>query len=186
MSPSRWTPLVLMVLGGGGLLTSSLAGERGWALTCGLMMLIGPCLGVLSKLRRKLVTVTVRGKSMEPTYHHGERVLVRRDFTPAPGQVVVVEYPGNGGVWPDPPVGPAAEPSEIPGRRWIIKRVAATPGDPVPRDTVPALAEAGEENVPEGQMVLLGDNPDASFDSRQMGYFPLERILGTAVRRLGH
>jgi hypothetical protein len=32
--------------------------------------------------------------------------------------------------------------------------------------------------------VLLGDNPDWSNDSRQMGYFPAERLLGVVVRRI--
>jgi signal peptidase I len=33
-------------------------------------------------------------------------------------------------------------------------------------------------------LVLLGDNPAASFDSRQAGFFPAERLLGAVVRRL--
>jgi signal peptidase I len=32
--------------------------------------------------------------------------------------------------------------------------------------------------------VLLGDNPVRSNDSRQMGYFPAERVLGVVVRRM--
>ncbi|MGC4795879.1 S26 family signal peptidase [Micromonospora saelicesensis] len=136
-------------------------------------VLLGRCL-----LTRRLVAVTVYGASMEPTYRGGDRVLVRRGSMPATGHVVVVEYPTLDGTWPLPPLRDGASASEVGRRRWLIKRVAAVPGDPVPRDRVPALAE---ERVPPGMVVLLGDNPDSSFDSRRIGYFAGERILGAVL-----
>ncbi|MFH9009631.1 S24 family peptidase [Streptomyces afghaniensis] len=42
---------------------------------------------------RPLLVVTVRGPSMTPTHHHGDRLLVRRTRTVRPGQVVVVLRP---------------------------------------------------------------------------------------------
>ncbi|WP_255950028.1 S26 family signal peptidase [Streptomyces odontomachi] len=39
-------------------------------------------------------------------------------------------------------------------------------------------------HVPPGRLVLLGDNPGVSFDSRHLGCLPCERVLGTVVRRL--
>ncbi|MFF5105750.1 S26 family signal peptidase [Streptomyces sp. NPDC000134] len=136
-------------------------------------------------LARGLVAVTVRGASMEPAYHEGDRVLVCRHPTPLPGQVVVVERPGTGPVpgsgWHRPPVPRTARTSTITERQWLIKRVAAVPGDPVPRDRVAALAEVPETRVPAGSLVLLGDNQEVSFDSRQVGYFPTERVLGTVL-----
>ena len=39
--------------------------------------------------------------------------------------------------------------------------------------------------VPPDLLVLFGDNAAASYDSRQVGYFPADRLLGVAVRRLG-
>src|SRR6266545_1800605 len=68
--------------------------------------------------------------------------------------------------------------------RWMIKRVAALPGDPVPRQAVPMLAGRPEDAVPPAMLVLLGDNGSASYDSRQVGYFPADRLLGVAVRKL--
>ncbi|MBL1093452.1 MULTISPECIES: S26 family signal peptidase [Streptomyces] len=135
-------------------------------------------------LGRRVLVVTVRGPSMEPTYRDGDRVLIRRDILPAPGRVVVAEPPWAGtgrGAHPVPvPSGTVMALSE---RDWLIKRVAAVPGDLVPR-YLPSLAQVPEERVPPGQVVLLGDNAEVSLDSRQMGYVPLGRVLGTVVRVL--
>ena len=125
-------------------------------------------------LRRRYLTVTVDGPSMLPTYRPGERLLVRR-MPPAAlrtGQVVVFEAS------PPPPPAPQRP-------AWIVKRVAAAPGDPIPRDTVAALRTAPGSHVPTGRVVLLGDNPTLSHDSRRSGYFTTDRLLGVVVRRLG-
>ncbi|WP_067812752.1 S26 family signal peptidase [Actinomadura kijaniata] len=132
-------------------------------------------------LRRHLVIVTVRGSSMEPSFHDGDRVLVRRTRSLTAGQVVVVEGPDGD----DAPAGPPLDRQDAPGavsaRNWMIKRVAAGPGDPVPRERVPLLADTPDGVVPEGRVILLGDNHRASYDSRHLGFFPVERVLGTAL-----
>ncbi|MEV8475605.1 S26 family signal peptidase [Streptomyces sp. NPDC051173] len=130
----------------------------------------------LAVLSRRLVVVTVRGSSMSPAFHDGDRVLVRRGSSPAVGQVVVTERPARGGAWPR---GPVRSTAEATGREWLIKRVAAVPGDPVPR----ALASVPEERVPPGKLVLLGDNRTVSLDSRELGYFPADRVLGMVLPR---
>lgn len=135
-------------------------------------------------LTRGLVVVTVRGASMSPAFEDGDRVLVRRGSLPAVGQVVVAEHPAPGGTWSGPPVLSGAGATAVHGRAWLIKRVAAVPGDPVPRHRVRSLATTPESRVPPGRLVLLGDNSGVSYDSREVGYFPLERILGTVMRRL--
>jgi signal peptidase I len=145
------------------------------------------CAG-LTVLRRTLIAVTVRGRSMEPTYHDGDRVLVRRDRPPRRGQAVVVEQPAVspslGGAWDRPPLRGTARAPAVSARSWVIKRLVAVPGDSIPRDRVPALAGVSEGCVPPGKLVLLGDNPANSYDSRRAGYFPAERILGVVVRRM--
>ncbi|MEV4140136.1 S26 family signal peptidase [Dactylosporangium sp. NPDC049742] len=131
-------------------------------------------LGAVWWLRRRYLTVTVDGPSMLPTYRPGERLLVRR-IPPAAlrsGQVVVFTAS------PPPPPAP-----QRPAR--IVKRVAAAPGDPIPRDTVPALRTVPGNHVPPGRVVLLGDNPVVSHDSRRSGYYPTTRLLGVVIRRLG-
>ncbi|MDW5330299.1 S26 family signal peptidase [Plantactinospora sp. KLBMP9567] len=146
--------VVTVVSAVGGVLTAALAVAGWWA-------------------RRRLVVVTVRGSSMLPTFQHGDRVLVRRAPITAirPGQVVVVA--AGRPVDPLPPDYPL----------WVIKRLRAAPGDPVPRHEVPALASVPEQTVPADRMVALGDNP-AGADSRQLGYFYTANLLGVVTRRL--
>ncbi|GAA3392751.1 S26 family signal peptidase [Cryptosporangium minutisporangium] len=134
-----------------------------------------PITGVLAAaawVRRNLVMVRVTGFSMEPTYRCGDRVLVRRCRASAvrAGQVIVI-LPGKplGGLPPiDDPF-------------WVIKRVAAAPGDPVPRTRVSALSAVPEDVVPDDCLVVLGDNP-AGTDSRQLGYYAGGNLLGAVVR----
>lgn len=130
-------------------------------------------------LRTRLVSVTVTGNSMLPAYHAGDHVLVRRGVVPRRGGVVVVELPDvERRTWRSRPAGLGSPGSPVTERQWLLKRVRAVPGD---------LWEAEEgkpQRVPEGQLVLLGDNTAVSFDSRQMGPFPVERVLGAVWRRL--
>jgi signal peptidase I len=122
-------------------------------------------------LRRSWTVITVVGSSMEPTYHDGDRVAVRKTARIAAGDVVVVQRPSGEPGWPD------AEIRE--GGRWLIKRVAAVAGEPVPD-----VISIPDTVVPEGRLVLLGDNAAASFDSRMVGYFPIGLVLGGVVRRM--
>ncbi|MBT3154273.1 S26 family signal peptidase [Streptomyces sp. CHD11] len=133
-------------------------------------------------LARRLASVTVRGRSMEPSYHDGDRVLVRRIRTPVVGQVVVVEQPGVDGEWLGPPLCADADNTQLSGRRWLIKRVAAVAGDAVPRAGFPSLAHVPEDAVPPDNVVLVGDNRRLSLDSRRLGYFPVQRVMGVVER----
>ncbi|WP_307787375.1 S26 family signal peptidase [Streptomyces musisoli] len=122
---------------------------------------------------RRLLVVTVRGTSMTPTHHDGDRLLVRRTRTVRRGQVVVVLRPRSPAIWREDRHSPL-----------IVKRVAAVPGEPVPSGSVPPLAEGHGGRVPSGRVVLLGDNTAASVDSRQLGFFPLGDVLGVVTRPL--
>jgi signal peptidase I len=139
---------------------------------CGLLVALA--------LRQRFVLVTVDGDSMWPTLKPGDRVLVRRVRLGQlrAGQLVVIEPPGPDGQWSTPEGGPVGS------RRWIIKRVAAGPGDPRPEDCLPDPVGIPEPQVPAGQLVVIGDNPSWSQDSRQWGYFPGDRLLGVVVRRI--
>lgn len=133
----------------------------GWAVPAVVVV------GALWWLRTGYVVVVVRGPSMRPTYRQGERVLLRRTTAGnvQRGQVVVVTGVSDGGA-------------------WLLKRAVAIPGDPVPRDRVPALRDVEGDTVPVGRLVLVGDNPDQSLDSRHFGYVAADRLVGVVVRRL--
>ncbi|WP_377272716.1 S26 family signal peptidase [Peterkaempfera sp. SMS 1(5)a] len=138
--------------------------------TAGLALAAG---AVLTMLRRSLAVVVVSGLSMEPAFHAGDRLLVRRTRLSRVriGDVVVFETPdwlGTGQPLP-------------PERRWMVKRAAALPGDPVPESVAAAVAEP---RVGADQLIALGDNPAASFDSRQCGFIPAGSLLGVVLRRM--
>lgn len=122
----------------------------------------------LVALRRRLIVVTVRGVSMEPTYHSGDRLLVRRSPLERvrAGQVVVVQ--GGPGTPGDPTAG------------RLVKRAVAVPGDPVPSQ-IPVPGPV----VPAGNLLVLGDNPARSNDSRQLGYLPADALIGIVLRPIG-
>jgi signal peptidase I len=132
-------------------------------------------------LRRRIAVVTVCGPSMQPALKPGDRVLIRRaSFGQLrAGQVVVIEKPRR-----DQAV-PSRLPRWPPARRgWMIKRVAALPGEPPPAAVTNAVARIAEPVVPAGKLVVLGDNPARSLDSRHFGYIPAERVLGVVIRPL--
>ncbi|MET7822468.1 S26 family signal peptidase [Micromonospora zamorensis] len=128
--------------------------------------------------RRHLILVAVVGRSMEPTLRSGDRVLARRVplARVRPGDVVVVVAPAE--MTAGRPTRP--DPAGPPG--LLIKRAYAVPGDPVPVDRVPLLRRGGEQVVPAGRLVVLGDNPSQSYDSRECGYIPEPDVLGVVVR----
>jgi signal peptidase I len=151
----------------------------------GLAVCLGAAAGLAAAVlgvglvRRRLVVVEVAGPSMEPVLSSGDRVLVRRARLSElrPGLVVVVEMrPDTGG------------PERPPGHReWLIKRVAALPGDRLPVG-VPSPGPGPDHGgvVPPGTFVLLGDNAAWSHDSRTIGCVPAERLLGVMIRPLGN
>jgi len=124
----------------------------------------------VAALRRTLVVVEISGSSMEPTYPGGARLLAVRATRPRRGQVVVLEHQGPGAA--DRPPGASA---------YLVKRIAAMPGDPVPASVRPVV---GVDAVPAGRCVVLGDNPD-SVDSRLWGFVPLADVVARVVRTLG-
>ncbi|MFY7065034.1 S26 family signal peptidase [Nocardiopsis changdeensis] len=131
-------------------------------------------LALLLWANRTLVAVDVVGHSMEPAFHHGDRVLVRR--VPAKrlrvGDVAVLGRPDTGDLRDLALIMGSVPP-------WVVKRVAALPGDPVPA-SVPARGGT----VPPGHLVVLGDNTGHSTDSRVWGPVPDDRVLGVVLRRM--
>ena len=165
----------------------------GWTVSAALAI----CGLWLLWIRRRYLVATVAGRSMEPTLRAGDRLVVRRTRRIRAGQIVVVRAPDRPLEYRPPgtpltdeekaallaPPG-MAEPVAPPGERLLIKRAVAVPGDPVPRDGFPALRTVPDTVVPRGSLVVLGDNPAASWDSREYGFVHPADLVGVVVRPL--
>ncbi|MGK5740121.1 S26 family signal peptidase [Micromonospora sp. URMC 103] len=126
-------------------------------------------LGAIGWIRRRLIVTEVHGPSMLPTYRDGDRLLTRRRAGRerlSTGQVVVLRNPRPPGL-PGSSTGP-----------WLVKRIVAVAGDRLP----PGMPGG---HVPDGYVLVLGDNLAQSLDSRHLGPIPTRAILGTVVRRMG-
>ncbi|MGC4866033.1 S26 family signal peptidase [Micromonospora sp. DT53] len=126
-------------------------------------------LAVAAWIRRQLLVVDVHGPSMLPTYRDGDQLLTRRrtaEGSLSTGQVVVLRNPR--------PVGRPGSSTD----RWLVKRIAAVAGDRL----LPGMPSG---HVPDGYVLVLGDNVAQSMDSRHLGMIPSDSILGTVVRRMG-
>ena len=144
--------------------------------------------------------------SMEPTVHVGDRIVVSklayglrlpltetyliRYGAPARGDVVVIEPPDDESKY--------ATDSDIIGS-VLLKRVVAVAGDlvevrsghvridgrEVPEARISLDAGGGPDlgpvRVPDGKVLLLGDNRGNSRDGRWFGFIDRERVLGRAV-----
>lgn len=117
---------------------------------------LGAAIGA-SAVALRPVRVEVTGMSMAPTLLPGDRVLAVRRRRYAVGDLVVV-----------------ADPRE-PGRQ-MVKRVAALPYSSV--GVAGITVEAGADEV-----VVLGDNPAASTDSRSLGPLRIGDIAGRCLYR---
>jgi len=108
--------------------------------------------------RRRFMLITVRGTSMTPTYADGQRLLLRRGGYAA-GDVVMFRSPMRiqGGM------------------DWLVKRVAAMPGDPVPADMADRAAVAV---VPPGRLLVRSDA--GGLDSRHLGLIAHHDVIGRA------
>ncbi len=123
----------------------------------------------------------VPSESMVPAIQVGDLILInhlaygpRLPFTntalpmgrPQRGDVVVFRYPGD-------------------VSQYWVKRVIGLPGDPV-EVPVPGCEQQvqaeGRCTVPEGHLLVLGDNRGNSADSRYFGFLPEEEVYGRADR----
>ncbi len=142
------------------------------------------------------VPISVDGPSMEPTLHHGDRLILNKITDP--GRFDIVVFPA-----PDDP------------EKQYIKRVIGAPGDTIAyedselfidgnhieepyvdklEESVPnwesysmdfKLEEVtGVSTVPEGAYFVMGDNRINSKDSRSFGFIQEEDITGIANLRI--
>lgn len=104
----------------------------------------------------------VSGASMEPTYYDGDYLIVDeisyRISDPKKNDVIIFRYPKN--------------PST-----FFIKRIAGLPNEEL-------LVDGREIKLKNDEYFVLGDNRDASSDSRIWGPVPKKMIIGRSIVRL--
>ncbi|WP_036328065.1 S26 family signal peptidase [Microbispora sp. ATCC PTA-5024] len=149
-------------------------------MTLALVVLLASALVAAAVVAGQILRVVeVHGESMEPGLWPGDQVLVRRLRPGGSGRRV-----RRGDIVVIARVGPGEGFTLDGGTNLVIKRAAAVAGDPIPPG-FEALGEAlGEVRVPPGRLLVLGDNPSRSTDSRQWGLLPESRITGVVLRRL--
>ena len=126
----------------------------------------------------------VYGRSMRPAYREGDMFLYQRRFFGEPdyGDVVVIHRKNL--------------------EQDIVKRIAGKPGDVIEMDDQGRLTRNGERvnepevmfgeqksddwisfpyTVPEGSYFCLGDNRPRSEDSRELGTFQEQEIVGKVL-----
>ena len=123
----------------------------------------------------------VEGQSMEPNLHNNERLIIEkvsyRLREPARGDIVVLR-PQQHGTVPliKRVVGLPGESVEIKDSQVYIN------GEPLDEDylTEPTIGSMALQIVPEEHLLVLGDNRNASNDSRSFGMIPYEDVIGRA------
>lgn len=123
-----------------------------------------------------LLVARVREHSMEPVLDAGQLILIRRgEGNVRRGEILVFPSPES--------------------QKLIVKRCMLTEGDPIiidgywlktdrgsyylSRDQQRFLSSYG--SVPEGSLLLLGDNQFHSHDSRDFGFIAEKHILGKVI-----
>lgn len=133
---------------------------------------------------------TVDGESMTNTYQDGDKVICSRLFSPKCGDVILCDVD--------------AELEQGTVRKRLIKRIIAMEGDTIdikdgkvylngevldepyirePMEYVPENSQEYPLTIPEGKLFVMGDNRNASHDSRDSRYGLIDRsnVIGKVV-----
>lgn len=155
-----------------------------WILTIGIAVVATLLLRILA-----FQPYSIPSPSMVPTLEIGDRVLVSKfSRDPARGDVIVFNRPPN-----DPPR--SADDPPV-----LIKRVIGLPGESLTAKeghvyvdgklleegylasgTVTTFPNDQAINVPDGDLLVLGDNRGNSADGRVFGPIPKSLIVGRAL-----
>jgi inner membrane protease subunit 1 len=127
--------------------------ERYHAKQTAIPALVAAAVVVAVLTRMRPFRVVVDGPSMAPTLLPGDVLMATASGTVRPGAVVVVEHPARAGY-------------------EMVKRVAATGGQSVDGVRL-SLSECW----------VVGDDPEASTDSRTFGPVPIASVAGVVRLR---
>ena len=137
---------------------------------------------------------TVRGESMMPSLHDGNRVILSKithidrfdevvfHATDSPDKYVkrVIGLPGDTIEMKDDTLYINGKPYE---EEYLDELRSSQDQDASFTEDFTLQEMTGKEKVPEGQMFVLGDNRPNSKDSRVFGFVPMERIVGEVKMR---
>ena len=134
----------------------------------------------------------VSGASMEPNFHGGDYILINelsyRFRAPERGEVVVFRYPGDERTFfIKRIIGLPGERVVVTGGELYIYAKGATKGRLINEDYLPRnLQTVGEKDITltDKEYFVMGDNRDASFDSRQWGPLDRSEVIGSVWVRL--
>ena len=128
----------------------------------------------------------VKGSSMEPTLHNGDRLVLNVHFyEPAYGDIVIVKRYTQ-----DPLVkrviGIAGDTIRIDEASGHVYRNGAVLKEPYIMDTTTCKDLVEEVTVPEGYIFVMGDNRGVSKDSRsaEIGMVDMQDVVGKAILRV--
>jgi signal peptidase I len=110
---------------------------------------------------------------MTPTLHEGDIIVLRESGDPRVGNIIAVQHEGV----------------------TFIKRLMGTGGDKVSMNSGDLvrngklmweydIQENHEWHIPDGKILILGDNQSDSRDSRRFGLLDETKIVGRGILRL--
>ncbi len=152
---------------------------------------VGVCLGwLLSLLFRSYILepILISTQSMEPSLKMGESYLLNKWTRPSEipiGEIVLCRR--ESGFIIGRILGRSGDRIQI-FNKTLIRNGEVVPPELYPivhKDTRPPLPgdftprdNGNEVRVPEGHFYILGDNRDEAMDSRFLGSFPIESVIG--------
>lgn len=152
-------------------------------------------LGVLLLCKQYLFApMMVKGKSMEPTYHTGDFVIINKVakihrfdqivFKSKSGDKYIIKrvigLPGDSVEMKDDVLYINGKPYEEP----YVNRNAANPMMKRITQDFTLQSLTGQDKVPEGHLFVLGDNRLNSKDSRHYGFVPIDSVKGQSMVRV--
>lgn len=130
--------------------------------------------------------VTVRGDSMSPGFRDADVLVVDRLTyrfrDPLPGEVVVTKSPTTGDLIVKRVVAIGGQNAGIEDGRLVVDGVIFD--ESYINNAGMAGYFFGPNPVPEGEVLLLGDNRDESVDSREFGTVSVDSITGRVLAHL--
>jgi len=133
----------------------------------------------------------VRGSSMDPTFFNGNYLIIDeiayRLREPQRGEVIVFRYPKDYATfYIKRVIGLPGETVEIRNNKVIVTRVDGVV-DILNETYLPQTERTNGDIIQKlqpGQYFVMGDNRDASYDSRMWGAVPINNIIGLVRFRL--